>query len=63
MRQEAVELEIKSAKGQGSRGPIGGAGETQLQIEQYTLKIREAKLNQALKQLQQRANHERVRRE
>ena len=52
MRQEAVELEIKSAKGQGSRGPIGGAGETQLQMEQYTLKVREAKLNQALKQLQ-----------
>ena len=55
MRQEAVELEIKSAKGQGSRrqaGPIGGAGETQLQIEQYTLMIREEKLNQALKQLQ-----------
>lgn len=54
MRQEAVELEIKSAKGQGSRGPVGGtgtAGETQLQIEQYTLKVREAKLNQALKQL------------
>jgi len=51
MRQEFVEVEIKSAKGQGTRSSIGGAGETQLQIEQYNLKVREAKLNHTLKQL------------
>jgi hypothetical protein len=28
MRQDIVEVEIKSAKGQGSKGKIGGAGET-----------------------------------
>ena len=33
MRQETIDVEIKSAKGQGSRGKIGGAGETQLQME------------------------------
>lgn len=28
MRQETVEVEIKSAKGQGTRGQVGGSGET-----------------------------------
>lgn len=54
MRQETVDVEIKSAKGSGARGAIGGAGETQLQVEQYNLRVREAKLSQALKQLQSR---------
>ena len=49
MRQETVDAEIKSAKGTGARGSIGGAGETQLQVEQYNLRRREAKLTQALK--------------
>lgn len=63
MRYDTVEVEIKSAKGQGSRGPMGGAGETQLQMEQYKLKLREAKLIQSLKQQQQRAQREKTKRE
>jgi hypothetical protein len=55
MRHDTVDVEIKSAKGQGSRGLMGGAGETQLQVEQYNLKLREAKLLQSLKQQQERA--------
>lgn len=48
MRLEHVQVEVKSAKGQG-RNQLGGAGETQLQVEQYNLKLREGKLNKALK--------------
>lgn len=33
MRIETVQAEIKSAKGQGGKGKMGGEGETQLQIE------------------------------
>ena len=63
MRQELVEVETKSAKGQGAKGSIGGAGETQLSVEQYNLRVREAKLRQALKQLQDRGKHEKARRD
>lgn len=30
MRQEIVDVEVKSEKGQSARGSIGGQGETQL---------------------------------
>lgn len=42
MRQDTVELEVKSEKGTGGTGSIGGQGETQLQVEQYNLRKREA---------------------
>jgi hypothetical protein len=44
MRQETIEMSVKSEKGQGTRGAVGGQGETQLQVEQYNLRSREAKL-------------------
>ena len=62
MRNEVLDIEVVSGKGQG-KGTIGGAGETQLQIEQYNLKTREAKLNQALKSLQNKGKHQNVKRE
>jgi hypothetical protein len=62
MRQEIVETEVVTGKGQG-KGTIGGAGETQLQIEQYNLKIREGKLNSILKSLQTKGKHQNIKRE
>ena len=62
MKREVVEVEIKSAKGQGSRGSIGGEGETQLQIEQFNLKQREALLSKKLKALLEKSNQEYKRR-
>ena len=62
MRQDTVEVEIKSAKGQGGKGSIGGAGETQLQVEKYNLKVREARLTDKLKTLQQKDQREKDKR-
>lgn len=53
MRQETTEVEIKSAKGR-SAGTVGGAGETQLDIEKYNIKLREARLRKELDQVTQR---------
>ena len=36
---------------------MGGSGETQLSMEQYTIKLREAKLQKELELLQKRENH------
>ena len=47
MRLEMANVEIKSAKGQKSSA-VGGAGETQLDIEKYNIKLREAKLKKEL---------------
>ena len=47
MRNEVVEVEIKSAKGQ-KAGAVGGSGETQLSLEKYNIKLREAKLRKEL---------------
>ena len=47
MRMETADVEIKSAKGQ-KASAVGGAGETQLDIEKYNIKLREAKLRKAL---------------
>ena len=47
MRLEMANVEIKSAKGQKSSA-VGGAGETQLDIERYNIKLREAKLKKEL---------------
>ena len=47
MRNEIAEVEIKSAKGQ-KAGAVGGAGETQLSLEKYNIKLREAKLRKEL---------------
>ena len=47
MRQEVESVEIKSAKGQKS-GKTGGAGETQLEIEKFNLRLRESKLKKEL---------------
>ena len=40
-------VEIKSAKGQ-KASAVGGAGETQLDIEKYNIKLREGKLKKEL---------------
>lgn len=63
MRQETVEVEIKSAKGQGGRGSIGGAGETQLQVERYNLKVREARLTEKLSKLQAKEQRDKEKRQ
>lgn len=47
MRQETSEVEIKSAKGR-SAGAVSGAGETQLEIEKYNIKLRETRLRKEL---------------
>ena len=47
MRNEVAEVEIKSAKGQ-KAGAVGGSGETQLSLEKYNIKLREAKLRKEL---------------
>jgi 50S ribosomal subunit-associated GTPase HflX len=47
MRQDVDEVEVVSAKGR-KTGKVGGAGETQLDIEKYNIKLREAKLNKEL---------------
>ena len=47
MRQETNEVEIKSAKGR-KAGSVSGAGETQLEIEKYNIKIQEARLRKEL---------------
>lgn len=57
LRQDTIDVEIKSAKGSGSRGSIGGAGETQLEVERYNLSRREAKLREELKGLKVKENH------
>lgn len=47
MRQELVEVEIKSGKGTKSV-TVGGSGETQLEMEKQNIKEREAKLRKEL---------------
>jgi len=47
MHQETAEVEIKSAKGQ-KAGAVGGSGETQLEEEKFTIKLREAKVRKEL---------------
>jgi 50S ribosomal subunit-associated GTPase HflX len=45
------------------RGATGGAGETQLQIEAFNIKTREAILNKSLKQIKAKSDHEKMKRE
>ena len=56
MRNEVAEVEIKSAKGQ-KAGAVGGSGETQLSLEKYNIKLREAKLRKELDSTIQRETH------
>ena len=56
MRQEIESVEIKSAKGQKS-SKVGGAGQTQLEIEKFNLKLREGKLRKELEFSSNRTNH------
>ena len=62
MRQEMVEMGIKNERGQGTKGSIGGQGETQLQVEQFNLKVREAKLGAQLKEHLAKQNHHNMKR-
>ena len=50
MREHIEQVSIKSAKGQ-KAATVGGSGETQLSMEQYTIKLREAKLQKELEEL------------
>lgn len=50
------EVELVSAKGR-KTGKVGGAGETQLEIERYHIKVREAKLRKELEELVSRKDH------
>ena len=56
MRQEIDTVEIKSAKGRNT-GKTGGAGETQLEVEKFTLRLRESKLRKELESSNLRVNH------
>jgi hypothetical protein len=44
MRQDIHEVEIKSGKVQQAGQGLGGSGETQLEMEKFSIKTREAKL-------------------
>lgn len=57
MRLETADVEIKSAKGQ-KAGAVGGAGETQLDLERYNIKLREAKLRKELAQHDAKGAHQ-----
>ena len=56
-----VEVEVKSAKGR-KTGKVGGAGETQLEIEKYNIKIREAKLRKELNSVMDKRDHMKLKR-
>jgi hypothetical protein len=56
MRQEIDQVEIKSAKGR-STGKVGGAGQTQLEIEKFNLKLRETKIRKELESSSNRVQH------
>lgn len=61
MREQTVDVEIKSAKGQGKTGKVGGSGETQLEMEKYNIKLREAKVRKELAELQAREDNLKIR--
>ena len=62
MRLEMAQVEIKSAKGQ-KASAVGGAGETQLDIERYNIKLREAKLKKEIAEHSSKGAHLRRKRE
>ena len=56
MHQETADVQIVSAKGQ-KAGAVGGSGETQLEMEKFNIKIREAKLRKELTLHTQKENN------
>ena len=59
MRQEIIEVEIKSGKGTKTT-TVGGSGETALEMEKQNLKDRQAKLSKELSDLNDREHHRKI---
>ena len=55
MRQDIETVEIKSAKA--SKVTRGGAGESQLAIEKFQIKLRESKIQKELQENSKRVEH------
>jgi len=60
MRQEVIEVEIKSGKGTKTT-TVGGSGETALEMEKQHIKTKEAKLRKELAEITARNQSNRIR--